>query len=202
MIRNGKITKVIESVNDISAQKEFSHYLFVDEFEISNKTIKEGLAGTDREDKIKGTSSNEIIAGRKGKDVLTGGGGIDAFLLEGTFGFGSKSADTITDFKNDRLLVSKKDFSIDTNPFKTLLNIVNPEGRLKFSATKTVHDFVYNEANGQLYFNENGADDGWGEGGLISILEGAPKIDEDNFLIMVQNGKEIFEKGSRGYNYY
>ena len=30
----------------------------------------------------------------------------------GNFGFGSRFADTITDFENDRLLISKKDFGI------------------------------------------------------------------------------------------
>ena len=201
LMQNGKSTKIIDSINDISTQKEISHYFFYDHFETSNRTIKAGLAGTDNDDKVLGTSSNEIIAGREGKDALTGGGGMDAFLLEGNFGFGSKFADTITDFENDRLLISKKDFGIGTKPYKTLLNTVKPEGKLKFSATKTEHDFVYNEVTGQLYFNENGTDDGWGQGGLIANLEGAPKIDEDNFLLLVQNGQKIFEKGGGGYYY-
>ena len=201
LIQNGKSTKIVSSVNDLRTQKKISHYLFYDQFETSNKIIKDGIAGTKKDEWVVGTSANEIIAGREGRDELTGYGGMDAFLLEGNFGFGSKFADTITDFENDRLLISKKDFGIKTKPYKTLLNTVKPEDKLKFSATKTEHNFVYNEVTGQLYFNENGTDDGWGQGGLIANLEGAPKIDEDNFVLLVQNGQSIFEKGGGGYGY-
>ena len=200
LIQNGKSIKIIDAVNDLSTQKKISHYLFYDQLEASNEIIKDGIAGTKKDEWVVGTSANEIIAGREGRDELTGYGGMDAFLLEGNFGFGSKFADTITDFQNDRLLISKKDFGIGPKPYKTLLNTVKPEDKLKFSATKTEHDFVYNEVTGQLYFNENGTDDGWGDGGLIANLEGAPKIDEDNFVLLVQNGQSIFEKGG-GYGY-
>ena len=32
----------------------------------------------------------------------------------------------------------------------------------------------------RLYFNENGSDKGFGDGGIIAILKGAPELTSDN----------------------
>ena len=37
-------------------------------------------------------------------------------------------------------------------------------------------DFLYDQKKGSLYFNENGADKGFGDGGIIAILKGAPEL--------------------------
>ena len=44
----------------------------------------------------------------------------------------------------------------------------------------TDFDFLYDEKKGGLYFNENGSDKGFGEGGIIAILKGAPDLTSDN----------------------
>ncbi|MBL6794446.1 MAG: hypothetical protein ISQ50_06330, partial [Synechococcus sp. BS307-5m-G36] len=41
-------------------------------------------------------------------------------------------------------------------------------------------DFLYDEKKGGLYFNENGAEKGFGDGGIIAILKGAPDLSADN----------------------
>ena len=41
-------------------------------------------------------------------------------------------------------------------------------------------DFLYDEKKGCLYFNENGADKGFGDGGIIAVLKGAPELDSSN----------------------
>ena len=41
-------------------------------------------------------------------------------------------------------------------------------------------DFIYDEKKGGLYFNENGADKGFGGGGIIAVLKGAPDLTEAN----------------------
>ena len=41
-------------------------------------------------------------------------------------------------------------------------------------------DFLYDQKNGSLYFNENGADKGFGDGGIIAILKGAPELTASN----------------------
>ena len=41
-------------------------------------------------------------------------------------------------------------------------------------------DFLYDQTKGGLYFNENGAYKGFGDGGIIAILKGAPDLTSDN----------------------
>ena len=41
-------------------------------------------------------------------------------------------------------------------------------------------DFLYDEKKGGLYFNENGPDKGFGDGGIIAILKGAPDLTSGN----------------------
>ena len=42
------------------------------------------------------------------------------------------------------------------------------------------YDFLYDQKKGGLYFNENGSDKGFGNGGIIAILKGAPNLTDDN----------------------
>ena len=41
-------------------------------------------------------------------------------------------------------------------------------------------DFLYDQKKGGLYFNVNGGDTGFGDGGIIAILKGAPELSGDN----------------------
>lgn len=43
------------------------------------------------------------------------------------------------------------------------------------------NDFIYDTKKDRLYFNENGAVKGLGEGGLVAIIKGVDDIDESNF---------------------
>jgi len=52
--------------------------------------------------------------------------------------------------------------------------------KTKKKLAKQDFDFLYDQKKGRLYFNENGADKGFGEGGIIAVLEGAPELDLDN----------------------
>lgn len=42
-------------------------------------------------------------------------------------------------------------------------------------------DFLYDEKKSGLYFNENGADKGLGDGGIIAVLKGALDLNPSNF---------------------
>ncbi len=41
-------------------------------------------------------------------------------------------------------------------------------------------DFLYDQKKGGLYFNENGSDKGFGDGGIVAILKGAPDLTANN----------------------
>mgnify|MGYP006220066029 FL=1 len=49
---------------------------------------------------------------------------------------------------------------------------------------KSNKDIVFDEKKGLLYFNENGKQKGWGDGGLFAKLQGAPELGADDFTIV------------------
>ena len=51
-------------------------------------------------------------------------------------------------------------------------------------ALKNNNPFVYYEKKGFLYFNENGKESGWGDGGLLAVLEGKPELSASDFTIV------------------
>ena len=51
---------------------------------------------------------------------------------------------------------------------------------VKKNLAKLVIDFLYDQRRGGLYFNENGADKGFGAGGIIAVLKGAPDLTASN----------------------
>lgn len=42
---------------------------------------------------------------------------------------------------------------------------------------------VYNSSNGGLFYNTNGSDPGFGEGGQFATLAGSPDLTTDNFKL-------------------
>ena len=93
--------------------------------------------------------------------------------------FNKKSADKITNFNpsNDTLEIDTDSFDIDSSAtFATGKN----KKLVKKQLAKQDFDFLYDEKKGGLYFNENGSDKGFGDGGIIAILKGAPELTSDN----------------------
>ena len=45
-------------------------------------------------------------------------------------------------------------------------------------------DFLYDKKKGSLYFNENASDKGFGDGGIIAILKGAPELSASNLELV------------------
>ena len=55
---------------------------------------------------------------------------------------------------------------------------------LKRTLARQEFDFLYDQKKGGLYFNENGADKGFGDGGIFAIIKGAPDISENNLVFI------------------
>tara|TARA_B100000674_G_scaffold484021_1_gene488867 strand:- start:784 stop:1662 length:879 start_codon:yes stop_codon:yes gene_type:complete len=89
--------------------------------------------------------------------------------------FKNKFADKITNFNpsTDTLEINNDSFSVDTSA--TFASGKNKKVVKKKLAQQDV-DFLYDEKKGGLYFNENGAEKGFGDGGIIAILKGAPNL--------------------------
>ena len=88
--------------------------------------------------------------------------------------FNKKSADKITNFDP-----SVDILEIDTDSFGIGSSATFAAGKNKKAVKKLAKqdfDFLYEQKKGGLYFNENGADKGFGDGGIIAILKGAPDL--------------------------
>ena len=93
--------------------------------------------------------------------------------------FKIKNIDKITNFNpsTDTLEIDTASFGIDSSA--TFASGKNKKA-VKKKLAKQDFDFLYDEKKGGLYFNENGADKDFGEGGIIAILKGAPELTSDN----------------------
>ena len=93
--------------------------------------------------------------------------------------FNKKSADKITNFNpsTDTLEIDTVSFGIDSSA--TFASGKNKK-KVKKKLAEQDFDFLYDEKKGRLYFNENGSDKGFGDGGIIAILKGAPDLTSDN----------------------
>ena len=93
--------------------------------------------------------------------------------------FNKRSADKITNFNP-----STDTLEIDTDSFGIGSSATFASGKNKKAVKKKLakqdFDFLYDQKKGGLYFNENGADKGFGDGGIIAILKGAPDLTSDN----------------------
>ena len=93
--------------------------------------------------------------------------------------FKVKAIDKITNFNpsSDTLEIDTESFGIDGDP---TFAIGKNKKKVKKKLAKQDFDFLYDRRKGGLYFNENGSDKGFGEGGIIAILKGAPDLRESN----------------------
>ena len=176
-------TPFIQSIDNISTQTKITTFKSRESINLSGSYVDTVIVGTKKKDKIAGTSIAEIITGREGRDVLTGGKGTDGFVFHNAGSFGKKNADIIKDFHSndgDSILIDQKDFDIRKTIY---LNVVKTKREAK-KAHKSIEDFVYDEKKGLLYFNENGKEKGWGDGGLFVKLQGAPELGTNDFTIV------------------
>ena len=102
-----------------------------------------------------------------------------AYELTHPLKFNKRSADKITNFdpSTDALEIDTDSFGVDAS---ATFAAGKSKKIVKKKLAKQDFDFLYDEKKGGLYFNENGADKGFGEGGLIAILKGAPDLTSDN----------------------
>ena len=172
----------IQSIDEITTQNQVTTFQLIKSVRLQNQQVEMLITGTDKKDKITGSSEGEILSGGKGKDVLKGGDGADGFLFQNP-DFGKKGADNIKDFnyeEGDSIIIDKEIFKVGK---KVSLKSVAGKKALK-KASKTNNPFVYDEKKGFLYFNENGKEKGWGDGGLFVKLQGAPELAQSDFSIV------------------
>ena len=126
----------------------------------------ENVVGTSFADTIVGNQKDNVIVGGGGADTLTGGAGNNTFVLRGL----SEGGDTITDFKTgqDTLCITDPRLAnilgtlTDGQTFSTIagkFDGVNAGTNACFSNGTAA--FVYSESDHTLYFDDNGAEEGY-----------------------------------------
>ena len=173
----------VESVDEITTSDKVSTFVLTEPIPVSGQEVETLIVGTDKKDKITGSSEGEILAGGEGKDLLKGGRGPDGFLFQNPDAFGKKEADKIKDFdseEGDSILLDKEVFGLGK---KIKLKVVTGN-KAAIQAAQTRKQIIYDNKKGILYFNENGKEEGWGDGGLFVKLKGAPELGVDDFTFV------------------
>ncbi|MFB2839450.1 calcium-binding protein [Floridanema evergladense] len=151
-------------------------------------------------DSLNGGNGNDFLSGEWGNDTLTGGGGKDTFYFHVSLASNSKQGvisnisnitdalgvDTITDFTSgeDRILLSRQLFSnlsdvVDFSTVFATVNTVNDNLAVETSSAL----IVYDSANGNLFYNQNGSELGFGSGGLFAVLSGVTTVIASDFAV-------------------
>ena len=101
------------------------------------------------------------------------------YAIKSSGGFNRESSVKINSFyvNSDILKIDTDSFGIDSSA-----NFASGKNKkaVKKKLAKQDFDFLYDERKGGLYFNENGSDKGFGDGGIIAILKGAPELSSIN----------------------
>ena len=82
--------------------------------------------------------------------------------------------------QGDTVFLDRVHFSLDK---KIKFKVVTGKKMLN-KGSKSKNDFIYEDSKGSLYFNENGKDKGWGDGGLFVKFQGAPELGTTDFTII------------------
>jgi polyhydroxybutyrate depolymerase len=116
------------------------------------------------------------LSKEKGELIISHDNSFDIHIPDS---FTRRVVDKITNFNP-----STNTLEIDVDSFNIERSATFTSGKdtksVKKKLAKYDFDFLYNEKNGGLYFNENGADNGFGDGGIIAILKGAPELTAEN----------------------
>lgn len=143
----------------------------------SNK--KNILIGNLGNDNITGLAGNDIISGGVGKDILSGGGGKDRFVFDTQNVFSvADGRDRLLDFtpQQDLIVLDRTTFTAVRKKasFATVTNLAEAE-----SSNALI---TYVRSQGRLFYNENGAIAGLGNGGLFAILKNPNSLTAASFI--------------------
>ncbi|NEP45190.1 MAG: hypothetical protein F6K35_40610, partial [Okeania sp. SIO2H7] len=143
------------------------------------------LFGGNGDDLLNGGIGRDRLNGGPGDDTLTGGASIDRFIFNTNEEFVADDlgVDTIADFDPDLdlILLDRRTFAAIESGAS--INDVFETVTSNAAARSSSAVIVYNSNNGNLFYNANGSEAGFGSGDRFAILSGLPELSGDNFLI-------------------
>lgn len=142
------------------------------------------LYGNEGDDALIGGVGNDILTGGAGNDVLTGNSGKDRFIFGDTTPFQAAALgiDNVNDFVPDEDLIglSKATFTNIGRNFARAFATVTDD----VAAETSQASIIYNTNNGRLFYNTNGVDAGFDEGGQFANVFGQPALSAENFILV------------------
>ena len=151
------------------------------------------LLGGDGDDILRGGQGRDRLNGGAGNDTLMGGASIDFFIFNtnDTFDTDDVGVDTINDFNQgqDFILLDKTTFAAITSDPSSRTDPgfrVSSEFALVATdaAAATSDAFIVHSTQdgvGRLFYNENGAEAGFGDGGQFAVV--LPPLTAEDFII-------------------
>nr|WP_262984693.1 calcium-binding protein [Nostoc sp. PA-18-2419] len=159
----------------------------------SSLTVKSygGLFGGAGNDTLDGGDGNDYLNGGAGNDTLTGGNGTDKFVYDTNRIFVSADvgSDRITDFLigTDKIVLDKTTFTALTSASGILTSsefaIINATTNSEIVAGSSSAKIIFNQANGDLFYNQNGTTTGLGTGSLFATLSGVSSLSATDFVV-------------------
>jgi Ca2+-binding RTX toxin-like protein len=138
-----------------------------------------------------GGAGDDTIAGNSLNNTLTGGAGADKFVFSGGVVSASTAVallfgtDTIADFTTgaDKLVLSQSTFNAISSTGGAIANFANVADDSLVDGSAAA--IVYSQATGKLFYNQNGATTGLGDGGgQFATLSGLPSLATSDFQIV------------------
>lgn len=145
--------------------------------------------GNDLDNVITGNNRSNTLEGGAGNDILTGGVSTDRFRYDtgSTYARRDLGFDLITDFVagSDKIVLDKTTFSQLNSAAGNGFSIAAEFAVVgSNAAAKNSSAFItYNQTNGMLFYNANGAAGGFGAGGPFVLLAGTPGLTANDFTI-------------------
>ncbi|NEP74670.1 MAG: hypothetical protein F6K25_23845 [Okeania sp. SIO2G4] len=140
------------------------------------------LLGGNGNDIIEGGTGRDRLNGGSGNDILTGGASIDRFIFATNAEFTAEDLgiDRITDFVpgQDLILLDQRTFTALTSIETEFEEVSSNQEAATANAL-----IVYNTGNGNLFYNQNGSEAGFGSGGRFARLLNEASVSADDFLL-------------------
>ena len=150
------------------------------------------LLGGDGDDTLEGGIGRDKLNGGAGNDLLTGGASIDRFIFNTNEEFQTEDVgiDTITDFsqtQGDIILLDLTTFTAINSESGTGFSIASELATVTNNqeAASSEAVIVYNSENGNLFYNPNGSETGFGDGGQFATLTNTPELEAEDFVLRI-----------------
>ncbi|MGB3534645.1 MAG: FG-GAP-like repeat-containing protein [Microcoleaceae cyanobacterium] len=150
---------------------------------------RDTLIGGNGDDSLNGGDNRDSLIGGNGDDNLTGGDNRDTFVFATGEAFNTDiGVDTLTDFDpdDDSIELSQTTFSAIESEIDDEFSIPAEFAVVEDMAQVEISEalIVYSQSTGELFYNENSVDSGFGSGGLFATFDDMPILTEDNFIII------------------